>query len=55
MRLRATERAANLPQTLKLDQKYGGILKGEFQGLLRAYKMLYTVSPYQPGFFGLSL
>ena len=27
----------------------GGIVKGEYQGLLRSYKMLYTVSPYEPG------
>jgi hypothetical protein len=37
------------PETLNPDARFGGIVKGEYQGLLRSYKMLYTVSPYQPG------
>eukprot|EP00277_Geminigera_cryophila_P018454 CAMPEP_0179446162 /NCGR_PEP_ID=MMETSP0799-20121207/29574_1 /TAXON_ID=46947 /ORGANISM="Geminigera cryophila, Strain CCMP2564" /LENGTH=274 /DNA_ID=CAMNT_0021234861 /DNA_START=87 /DNA_END=911 /DNA_ORIENTATION=+ len=36
-------------QTLKLDSHFGGIVKGEYQGLLRSYKMLYTVGPYHGG------
>merc|ERR1712216_52816 len=35
-------------QTLKLDPCFGGIAKGEYQGLLRSFKMLFTVSPYEP-------